>query len=247
MANIKKSDSDSKPIVIDTSAENTESTTTVEVVVQPDEKDEILKAQSAMIDGLKQQLLDMKSFIDSVQSKPTIVNTMPVYNNPENETLFVGCRFINGVAIYSPQRDVEVTIPFGESNRVELSVSEMRMCLKTPQVKEMLKKDVIYFEDESNYERFKISNRLNISDENLIDLISINDVPSILNEFNVFTSNKRDDNVVHSIVWRIVKLVMDGSLPKMQYNTRKAIEDYFKLSIDNGQMILSKFETIKAM
>jgi hypothetical protein len=195
--------------------------------------------QNNIIEEMKKQMQEMQKAFVTLQSNNGQVET------DNDKTVFIGCRFINGVTVYSPKRDVEVFIPYGDNNKVEMSVNEVKMCLKSNFVKDFLRKDVLYFENEEDYKTFKIFNRVELDDDKLINLLSSKNQNALVSELNKYTRDKKDDPVFHSIFYRIVKLSMDGKLGQMSYENRKTIEDYFQFSIDNGQMLIANIEKVK--
>lgn len=237
MANKKTTET----VVEDKTTENTDVTEKVEKKRPAVDEEKLVKTiedQKNIIEEMNKKFQELQSAFVSLQANNSTVN------NTE-ESVRIGCRFINGVPIYSPKRDIEYIIGYGEENEIDISVDEMKMILKTPFVREFLRKDVLYFTNEEDYEKFNITNRFYIDDNELIKIVSSKNTGEVINTLNKYTRNKKDDPVVHSLFYRIVKLSMEGKVNTMSYETRKAIEEYFQFSIDNGQFLLSNIEKAK--
>lgn len=235
MANVKKTETNDVSKTEEIVKEKISKTNNVD-------KEELLSTiseQNNVIEEMKKQLAEMQKAFISMQS-----NTSTVLNNEEDDTVRIGCRFINGVPVYSPKRDIEYEIKYGEENEIEVSPNEMRMLLKTNFVREFLRKDVLYFVNDSDYDKFKITNRFYLNDDELIKLVSSKNSNHVISELNKYTRDKRDDPVFHCLFYRIVKLSMDGKLGSMPYETRKSIEEYFQFTIDNAQFLMSNIAKI---
>ena len=194
--------------------------------------------QEDIIKSLQNQMAQMQSAFIKMQSGQ---NTQPQNNGDKKYS--IGCRLINGVTLYSPKREVERRISYGQLS--DVTEYEMDMLLKNGQVREFLKKDVVFFSDESDYDTFKIMNRSNISDERL-EYVALNlDSNKLIDELNKWTREKKDDPVLHSLFYRFVELHTNGRIVRMTYENRKAIENYFRFTIDNAQLLLSNINKIK--
>jgi len=179
---------------------------------------------------MQKQMQDMQNAIIKMQMNNNISNSV------ESKKYNIGGRLINGVTIYSPKREVDRRVPYKET--IEVNDYEMEMLLKTQFVRDFLRKDIIYFTEEENYEKFKIYDRLDLSDEKIINMVLKYTSNDLVNELNILTRDKKDDPVVHSLFYRIVELDMSGAIARMVYENRKAIETYFKYRIENARMLI---------
>jgi len=186
---------------------------------------------------MQKQMQDMQNAIIKMQMNNNISNSV------ESKKYNIGGRLINGVTIYSPKREVDRRVPYKET--IEVNDYEMEMLLKTQFVRDFLRKDIIYFTEEENYEKFKIYDRLDLSDEKIINMVLKYTSNDLVNELNILTRDKKDDPVVHSLFYRIVELDMSGAIARMVYENRKAIETYFKYRIENARMLIESLKKVQ--
>ena len=186
---------------------------------------------------MQKQMQDMQNAIIKMQINNNISNSV------ESKKYNIGGRLINGVTIYSPKREVERRIPYKET--IEVNEYEIEMLLKTQFVKDFLRKDIIFFTDEENYEKFKIYDRLDLSDEKIINMVLKYTSNDLVNELNRLTRDKKDDPVVHSLFYRIVELDMSGAIARMVHENRVAIETYFKYRIENARTLIESLKKVQ--
>lgn len=189
------------------------------------------------MDLLQKQLTELQMAMIKIQSN----NTIQTLN--KDKLLSLRCRFLNGITLYSPKREVEIRVPYNQD--IEISEDEMQMLMKTSFVRDFLKKDVIYFRDEENYKKFKVFDRFDLSDEKIINVVTQSSQNKLVEELNKYTNSKKDDPVFHSLFYRIVDLYNNGKLIKMTYENRKTIEEYFRFEISNAQFLLHRFKEIE--
>ena len=194
--------------------------------------------QNRSFNILKDQMAEMQSAFIKMQSGQT---TQP--KNSNGKKYSIGCRLINGITLFSPKREVERRITYGQLE--DVTEYEMDMLLKNNQVRDFLKKDVVYFNNEEDYDTFKITDRLDISDEILEDAALNLDPNKLVDQLNKWTREKKDDPVLHSIFYRFVELYTNGRIIRMTYTNRKAIEAYFRFTIDNAQLLLENLKAVK--
>jgi hypothetical protein len=188
---------------------------------------------------MQKQFAEMQSALIKLQSNGNQYQNVTSSSN----MVSLGCRFINGVTLYSPKREIDIRVPYGEN--IEITEDEMQMLMKTGFVRDFLKKNVIYFTDEENYKKFKIFDRYDLSDEKIAGIILNSNSNKLVVELNKYTNEKKDDPVFHSLFYRIVDLYNKGKLTTMSYEVRKTIETYFKFDIVNAQMLLYRLEAVR--
>jgi hypothetical protein len=223
--NIKKNEKDTKKV------ETPEVKKIESTEVKPDPKDE-------MIAQLQKQMLDMQNAFINMQS-----NQQVEIKTENNEIYEIGTRFVNGVTIFSPRKEVEKEIPFNKI--IEIDKNELDMLLKSNFVKDWLEKDILFFTKEDNYTKKKIKKRFDLSDEKFIDMILNNSTNKVMEIITNMTNKYKDDPVIHCVFYRIVELCSNGKLSTMPYETRKAIEKAFNFKIDDAQMLFRGFREIK--
>jgi hypothetical protein len=225
MANTKKNEKDTKKV----ETLETKKVETTETKLDP--KDEII-AQ------LQKQMLDMQNAFINMQSN------QKVENKAENNEIYeIGTRFVNGVTIFSPRKEVEKEIPFNKI--IEIDKNELDMLLKSNFVKDWFEKDILFFVNGDIYSTKKIKKRFNLNDEKFVDMILNSSTNKVMETITNMTNKYKDDPMIHCVFYRIVELCSNGKLSTMPYETRKAIEKAFNFKIDDAQMLFRGFREIK--
>jgi hypothetical protein len=221
MANTKKP--------VDTNIDNKE-----EKIIENknNEKDE-------QISLLRQQLEELQRALIKMQSNQTETS----HNSYENTEIEIGGRFVNGVSIYSPNKEVVRDIPFNGS--VTVDEMELNNLLKSNFVRDFLEKDIIYFKDESLYQKKKIKKKYELDNDSFTSMIMNNSTEKVVDTMNTMTKHMKDDPMIHCVFYRIVELCYEGKLTKMPYTTRKELEKIFEFKIDDAQSLFRGFVDIK--
>jgi hypothetical protein len=225
MANIKKEEKVIKKV------ETPEVKKSEVAETKPDPKDEI-------IEQLQKQMMEMQqAFIQMQSGQKTNIKL-------ENNNVYeIGARFINGVTIFSPRKEVEKEIPFNKV--IEIDDYELTMLLKSNFVKEWFEKDLLFFVDEDVYPQKKLKKQFDLSDENLADDLMNKSTKEVMELLSNMTKKYKDDPMIHCIFYRIVEMCFNGKLSNLNYETRKAIEKQFNFKIDDAQMLFRGFRNIK--
>jgi hypothetical protein len=227
MANIKK------PVdVIKEENKANEDNTNKETIKKIDEKDEQLLL-------MRQQLEELQRALIKMQSNQTTTSSNELF---ENEIEICG-RFVNGISIYSPNKEVIRDIPFNGS--VTVDEIELSSLLKSNFVRDFLEKDIIYFKDESIYKKKKIKKKYELDNDSFTDMIMNNSTDKVVEIINTMTKNMKDDPMIHCVFYRIVELCYEGKLTKMPHTTRKELEKIFEFKIDDAQSLFRGFVDIK--
>ncbi len=232
---------------------NTKKTTTT--TAKPVEKRETIKTEPQVVveakessnpnnevDVLKQQLADLQALMIKMQSNQ-MVNTVPT--SMDEDTLYeISTRSVNSTGIYSQDKRITREIPpFG--GVVTVDGLELRELLKSNFVRDWFESDIIYFKDESVYDKKRITKRCHLDDESFTDLMMNNSTEKVVSELNRITRNFKDEPVIHCVFYRIIELCYEGKLTKMDYATRQEIEKLFGTKIDDAQMFFRGFKEIK--
>lgn len=227
-------------------------------VILNNEKEDLIKKneeQETLISNLTKQNQDSMSALEMLQKQmqemqnafikmQSNVNVSSSNNTTKSDEKFeMGCRLISGVTIYSPKREVEREIPYGET--IEVNEYEIEMLLKSPFVREFLINNVVYLKNEEDYAKIKIYKHVDMSDENLINMVMKYSSNELVGKFNELTQQKRNDPVIHSLFYRLVELYSNGDIARMTYENRKVIETFFKYDITNAQTLLENIKKVK--
>jgi hypothetical protein len=225
MANIKKEEKTIKKV----ETLDVKKNEVVETKVDP--KDE-------MIEQLQKQMMEMQKAFIQMQSGQK--SNIKLENNDVYE---IGTRFINGVTIFSPRKEVEKEIPFNKV--IEIDEYELTMLLKSNFVKEWFEKDLLFFVDEGIYSQKKLKKQFDLSDETLVNHLMNKSTKEAMELISNMTKRYKDDPMIHCIFYRIVELCSNGKLSTMPFETRREIEKMFNFKIDDAQMLFRGFREIK--
>lgn len=184
---------------------------------------------------LQKQMSEMQKAFIAMQSNQGIKTT-------NSEKYSVGCRLIRGFTVYSPKREVDRRIEYGQFS--EFSESEINSVLTNTKMKDFFKRDVIFFGKESDYEKFKINDRLDISNERIEHIVLNYNSTKLLDQFKTWTKDGRDHQVFHSLFYRIVELYLAGKITRMTHENLVAIEKFFKYSITNAIGLMENIKKI---
>ncbi len=144
-----------------------------------------------------------------------------------DDTIIVGCRIFNGVTLSSIGGDISISIQNQEE--VETSYTELREIFKSPfNYKNMFKKGILYFVNPDDYTRFSIKPEIDLSDENLVDLLSNNTSHYIIEYCKKITNDKKDLMEMFALIYQIARLI-DGKKVDLDYEIRSNLEKYFNI------------------
>lgn len=228
MANVKKTKTE-----IDNSEISNATSTTVDTPSSDNSKDKEISA-------LQKQLQEMQKVILAMQSAQ--------YPNAQkedtsSEVLYeIGTRFVNGVTIFSPMKDVKIEMDFGKLYEIELH--ELNSLLKNPQNREWLEKDILFFTNSEVYKKKKLNRQYFLDDDTLTDLIMSKDTDELKIIFNKMTESMNYDPMIYCLFYRIVELAYSGKLNSMSHPTRQMIEKMFKFNLDNAEMLFQRYKEV---
>ena len=212
-------------------------TTKKSVTQKPTEKEvDVNSAKLAEENAsLKKQLDDMMSNYKEMQLQLQNMllaqqNQSMISSKIADGSAIVGCRIFNGVTLSSPGGDVSIQIPYCEE--VEITYSELREIFKSPfGYKNMFKKGILYFVEKDDYAKFNIKEDIDLGDSALIDLLSENNVNSIIERAKSITQDKKDLMEMFALIYQIARLI-DEKKVNLDYSIRSNLEKYFDVDFE---------------
>lgn len=212
-----------------------------EEIVEKEEKQELEEVKQnekdKEIENLKQQMTLMQQMLNQFMS---MQNTGSVQNST-NEDVVIGCRVLQGVG-FSDQTIGDISFEFNELQTI--SNSDMKIYLRNANVKKLFEDGLCYFEDNKNYDVFNIRTHIDLSDENILRILSGEDINLIVRRLNDITNGLRNSNVVNCIVFRICDLIIKKKL-SLSYYVQKNLEDYFHYEFNRGIVTLNMLNNLK--
>ena len=165
-----------------------------------------------------------------------------IYVKEADNEVIIGCRILQGVGWGDPAKDEgEIRLRFNEEQTV--TVSDMKKFFRQASIRKLFEDGICYFVNEEDYALFNIRKHIDLSGENLLEILS-GDVNSIIRELDKMTESKKNGSIVNCMVFRICDRIRKNEL-KWDYYTRKAIEDYFGVEFDRGIMTLNALQDFK--
>lgn len=182
-------------------------------------------------DELRAQIAELKKQMESFQT----VNAASVTGE---STVTIGCRIMGGVVLENKDESIILRIPWKEE--VEVYESDFRAVMANPfGYRELFKSDVIYFVNESDYAKFRISKAQSLSEETIKEEIM---KPNMFNWLKEITSEKRRTNVLYCILFGAVSLYRAGELASWKYELRKQFQDYLGVDLDEYSNLLQEIK-----
>ena len=205
-----------------------------EVVVNPSESEEII--------ALKKQLEEMQKAMMAMMTNNMVAQNSMANNSEENEVV-IGCRVLQGIGWGNPKdTGGEIRLRFNEEQAV--TVSDMKKFFRNYSVKKLFIDGICYFKDKEDYAKFGIKNFVDLSNENLLDVLTNGDTNTIVGEIAEITENKKNSNIVNCIIYRICDMIRRNQLT-WDYYTRKGVEQYLGIEFDRGIMTLTAIDNLR--
>ena len=198
--------------------------------------------ENSEVVALKQQLEEMRKAMEVLMSNKAAEPSKIYVKEAENEVI-IGCRILQGVGWGDPNKDEgEIRLRFNEEQSV--TVSDMKKFFRTASIRKLFEDGICYFSNEEDYALFNIRKHIDLSNENLINILNNKNANEIIRELDKLTNEKKNSSIVNCIVYRICDMIKTNEL-KWDYYTRKAIEDYLGVEFDRGIMTLNALQDFK--
>lgn len=162
------------------------------------------------------------------------------------ETVKVGCRTVYGEVLTT--RDGSIVIPFKCDDIKDIDVEDLKTLLKESSSKvnkKLFEQDIFFFVNPSDYERFKISKRIDLSPENITRILLL-DTNQMINEVNKLTNNldMNEHHLIRAFSFGVAKLLIDksGPLRTWSFQNRETLERYLGAPFNDYLASLSVIE-----
>ena len=184
-----------------------------------EENASLKKELEEMMKNYKDMQLQLQNMLIAQQSQVLSSNKVG------DGSAIVGCRIFNGATLSSQGGDISIAIPYlGEE---EITYSELKEIFKSPfNYKNMFKKGILYFVNEEDYTRFSVKPEIDLSDENLIKILSEKSYTDIVTYFQTITKDKKDLMEVFALIYQVARLIDDKKVD-LDYEIRSNLEKYF--------------------
>ena len=179
------------------------------------------------LDDMTKQLSTMQELINKLLANQSSGSS------DEGEVL-VGCRFVNGAAM--APNDSRLKCEFACDEEKYVPVEDLKIYLKEAgrNLRTLFEIDGFYFVDQSNYDKFKIKKRIDLSHDKIKEILFAPTQHDMINRVNELTNNKKNFNVLHLFEYEICKMLIDPTTPLMgwDYANRTLLEDYIGIKFD---------------
>ena len=213
-----------------------------------DENEEIKKVEKIKetqateneeIIDLKKQLEEMQKAMMAMMANNVASQKVVIQNNEEEEVI-IGCRMLQGIGWGKPDDSAgEIRLRFNEEQVI--TVSDMKKFFRNFSVKKLFIDGICYFTKQEDYNILGIKEHIDLSDENLKNILPNGDTNIIVGKIAALTDNKKNANIVNCITYRICDMIRKNLL-SWDYYTRKGIEQYLNVEFDKGIMTLTAMD-----
>lgn len=193
------------------------------------------------------EIEDMKAKMETLERLLALatMQNKTVSTSLDEEDVVLGCNMVYGVTLSDATGESKIELKYGVENTI--TETEFKRILRKSSTKDLLRDGVVYFLNEDDYTKFKIAKYKNISDDILIEIFSkekliLND---IISQLNILTDNKKNDKVVHSILYRICDMLRNKKIKDLSYEVRMGLEDYFDFKFVRGMEFLNSLNLTK--
>ena len=199
------------------------------------ERDKTINDLTNSMDSLKAQL---DILMKSMQQQPNIKD--------DDRDIEVFCRTFYPVTLSAMNDQKKFTIQGMGS--AYININELKLFLRdtTSGSLTLFKNDILYFKDESLYEELKIKKEIDLSDENIIKIITMEDTNEMINKVAELTNYKVNFAVLHAFQYLVVKLTLDKNKPlkNWSYENRRILESYIGQKFDDLSRAINAYDMI---
>lgn len=207
-----------------------------EIKVEETQKTE----ESQEVIALRKQVEEMKKAMEELMKVKANEPSQKVFVKQEDDEVVIGCRVLQGIGWGAPEDPAgEIRLRFNEEQVV--TVSDMKRFFRKHSIRKLFENGLCYFTEPENYALFNIRKYIDLSDENLIRVLTQEDTNDVIRELDEITTNKKNSSIVNCVVFRICDMIRKNTLD-WDYYKRKAIEDYFSMEFDRGINTLKALE-----
>lgn len=202
-----------------------------------------LQSKLAQVEKEKSEMMEMiKSLQEQIKNinAPQAATQYIVQGQGEKDIpITIGCRLLCGATLYSPNKDVQITLKCGQES--ELTIREMQEIFRDEfGFKRLFEKGVMYFTDPEMYEYFSIHNPVDLSEDALLDILLADNYNDMIIFLRDVTNNKKDDMVSHTICYNTALLFKAGRLSEWSYANRVNFEKYMGIEVDSMVVNIQK-------
>lgn len=189
------------------------------------------KAKDDKINELSQMMEKMQAQMDAFM-KGAMVNAK-ASSKEDNEDILVGCRGIYGGVLSTS--DDSLSFKFECDEEKYINSDDLKLLFRDSKRgnKTNFENDLFYFVDGSNYDKFKIKKRVDLSPENIARILSLPPY-DMIDAFNALTNNKNHFWTMHDFQYQVVKMMIkkDSRLANWSYDNRHELEKYIGQKFD---------------
>lgn len=204
--------------------------------LKKDRQIEELQNSFSLLQSQLSALLQMQSQLQNVASN--------------NEEIEIGNRMFLNTPL-SAQNGNKVTLinGWGKSGENNMILAEdLKIYLNDINRKNLslFEKDIFYFTDEKNYEKFRVKKTLDLSEKNILKIITMEDVNEMIGIVRDMTRNKTDFDVLQAFQYQVIRIMLtqDSELKNWNYDNRVALENYIGQKFTSLMVSINAYDAI---
>lgn len=201
-----------------------------------------LKTQFAELNAQMKMLMELMANNNKTTTEEKV--------DESKEMILVGSRAFSTTALANFDCSICYNFECGEEK--EISVSDMREILRENMYKNnkaLFQKGLFYFADDKNYERFNIKFVKDLSQQNVIRIITMANRNEMIREINELTDNKHNVEILHTFLYMVAEMLSSNniSLGSWKYDNRVELENYVGVKIDDIIANSGMYKALKRM
>ena len=186
---------------------------------------------------------NLQKMYESTQKQLSAVMDIIAKNNQststkqEGATVKIGCRAFSGACLRN--RDETILHLFAAGEEQDIDAEDLRQILKDNSVitaRSLFEKGIFYFVDKEEYAKWGIKQRVDLSQEAIVKLVTNTDIDAMIRNVKEITKDKTDVSLTHSLKFIIAQMIIDNKnepLRNWRYENRIALENYLGNKFDD--------------
>lgn len=166
----------------------------------------------------------------------------------EDEEILIGSRNIYGNCMATNDDRIHYSFLCDEEKYIPVENFKILLNESGRNLRKSFEEDSFYFVDPTNYERFKIKKKVDLSPENIKRILCL-DSNAMIDEVNKLTDhlNRNNHALIYNFQFAVVKLLIDKNQPlkDWKYENRVRLEDYLGQKFDNLEAAVGALQLLK--
>jgi hypothetical protein len=206
-------------------------------------KETILKQQddfSAKFNQMQAQLDTLLKIVGSTTKQTKVEDS--------EEDIAIGCRVFAGLSMSTPDGMQNITFRCGEQKFISLEDLVIYLKESKRNNKSLFANGLLYFYDEKYYDKFKIKKLVDLSEENILKILLIEDKNEMIRKVSELTNGLKKKFVTHTFKFIIADMLVRNPLKLKfwNYDSRIELENYIGVKFDTLIANAGMYRSIKS-